>query len=629
MRPFVIAVSIIGSVACSASSAGVPAPAGPPAAPAAHPVFGDRVLRYDFTLATTHVDPFMDPSTAGRYLLARLSVAGEGIGTVGIRPVLEVGADPPAPCLDADAGCARRAFKVKFDLVDPDQRFHGLRRLTFTADPQDRSHLRERLALELFRRMALPAPRAALAQVTVNGVPRGVFTVVEEVDGAFVGEHWEDQGAGNLYKDAWPVATNPDEYTPALCTNLAIADNRLMAAFASALRAAGSNQALARTVAAFTDVEHLTRHLVVDQALNNREGIRAFHCPPDERCSNQNYFWYQIPGDDRLLSIPWQLSGTFELRTPLDELPAWNHPAGDCSPRSGAEGDVPVWPPGCDPLLRGLAAADGTVHAQAIDRLLQQWEVTSLRALLEGWQRDLAPVIAADPGGVPPIAWRAAVGRLGVLLVALRERLQTLRTGQAPPVFGLVVPGRTDLEDIRALGFHLGATSEANAASGEVLDLGREGSLGGRQDVRLEFELANDPPGASGTRAPYAQLRLPLAAGRVDLSGLRIVRLKLAADRVRAVRIEIDSPLYQASDPPNRYGRDFIVGKQPTELVLALAELTPADRGSPPSSALPEVLAAASALIVSPVARLADDKGLLPEGQAEPGYLRVDDIDIH
>jgi CotH kinase protein len=631
MRPLVILIAMIATTHCTVSGTDMSKPpAVPTTEPASHSVFGDRVLRYDFALASTHPDPLASTNGVERYIPARLSVSGEVVGTVGIRSVGEERGDRlPADCENGGEGCGRRAFKVKFDHVDPDRRFHGLRRLNFGADPQDPSRLRERLALELFRRMDLPVPRAALALVTVNGVPRGVFTVVEEVDAAFVSERWQQLDEGNLYKDAWPAATNPDEYTPALRTNVAVANNQLIAAFASALQRSGSDEELARTVAAFTDTEQLSRYLVVDQAVNNEEGIRTFHCQGAEGCANQNYFWYQIPGDDRLLLIPWQLSATFALRTALDDLPPWNRTAGDCAHRPTVHPDDPLWPPGCDPLFRGLAIA-GEAHAQALELLLDRWDVQSLRALLGHWQRELAPVVALDPTGTGPIAWRAAVQRLGVVLAALRERLAGLRAGETPAAFALAVSGRNGLEHTSALAFHLGARSESNPASAEVLDLSREGALSGQQDVLFAFELANDPPATAPprARAPYAQLRLPLAGGTVDLSGLKRIRMKLAADRVRSVRIEIDSPLHEAADPPVRYGREFIVGKQRTELILVSSDLAPADRAAPPGRTLAEVLAAVSALIVSPTALLADADGLLPEGRTEPGFVRVDDIDI-
>ncbi len=57
--------------------------------------------------------------------------------------------------------------------------------------------------------MGTIAPRAAWANIVVNGESYGLYGMVEEVDGRFADNRWPGNGSGNLYKEAWP--TNPEE----------------------------------------------------------------------------------------------------------------------------------------------------------------------------------------------------------------------------------------------------------------------------------------------------------------------------------------------------------------------------------------------------------------------------------
>lgn len=55
--------------------------------------------------------------------------------------------------------CTKLSYKLKFNHVDPDARFFGLKMLQLHAASSDVSKMRERLSYGLFREMGVPAPR--------------------------------------------------------------------------------------------------------------------------------------------------------------------------------------------------------------------------------------------------------------------------------------------------------------------------------------------------------------------------------------------------------------------------------------------------------------------------------------
>ena len=59
--------------------------------------------------------------------------------------------------------------------------------------------MKEFLGYELMAEMGLPTPRACFVDLWVNDTHLGVYTQVEQVDAAFLADHFGDS-SGNLYK---------------------------------------------------------------------------------------------------------------------------------------------------------------------------------------------------------------------------------------------------------------------------------------------------------------------------------------------------------------------------------------------------------------------------------------------
>ena len=100
----------------------------------------------------------------------------------------------------ASAGGLKRSFLVDLERSDnPD--FHGLHAIGLQSGALDPAKAREALAFALFREAGVPAPRTAMAEVTLTVPGRhdkaylGLYTLVEPVDRAFLKDRFHtDKG---------------------------------------------------------------------------------------------------------------------------------------------------------------------------------------------------------------------------------------------------------------------------------------------------------------------------------------------------------------------------------------------------------------------------------------------------
>jgi spore coat protein H len=584
---------------------------------------GGGVLQYAFTVDPAALAQLSATALAEKYVPAALTVSGEDLGMVGLRFKGDAGTLDPCFANGVQV-CPKVSFKVKFDQVDPGKRFHSLQKLNFHSMIDDPSLLHERLNAKLFADMGLVAPRVSHAEITVNGENKGIFAAVEEVDLTFLQDRFKPGGAGNLYKEAWPNDVEPDAYDPTLETNQNVRDHSGIISFAQGLRTAGPAD-LAGVLNHFTDVDYLIRYLAVDRAIGNYDGFTAFYCDDvGHECSNHNFYWYQAESQARFWLIPWDLGDSLSLHSPLEVVPDWDNPPADCTLRFRVEGSV-VMPPGCDVVFKAIRAVGRPTYLNAINRLLGVWDMGALYRQIDAWTAEIADAVARDTTLPSGAAWRTAVRSLKRDLGALRERVEKNRDGMTAAPFGLAAPGLTDFESSTPLTFLLSTSSESNLKSSAYHDLNRRAALGGNADARLEFELRNDSndPNA-GAFSQWAVMRLPLEK-QTSLVGLKRIRLRVRADNIRNVRVELSSPAY-GDEAADRYGWSLLGGQAIDSGVLELGQLALPDGSRGPT--LGAVLNSVDGLIISPEARGRSDSGLLPAGKADTGFIQIDDISI-
>ena len=94
----------------------------------------------------------------------------------------------------------KRSWKIDVEPGDDDDGTLGLERLNLKSMYNDPSQMREALAWHLFDQAGIPAARHTYARVALNGVYRGLYSVIEQVDKRFVNTWFGKGDRGNLYK---------------------------------------------------------------------------------------------------------------------------------------------------------------------------------------------------------------------------------------------------------------------------------------------------------------------------------------------------------------------------------------------------------------------------------------------
>ena len=364
-------------------------------------VFDPTVLHtFELTLTEENLARIDSDPGAEEWVEGSLTFDGERVDGVGIRYKGSVGAfvgcvaNPDFSIPRGEKTCTKLSMKVKFDRVDPDQTFYGLRRLQFHSMNNDPSMLRERLGYHLFRESGVPTSRATHARLLVNGEFVGLFALVEELDGRFTDDRFG--GDGNLFKEVWPI-TDEGEPTPrsevvaALRTNADAADVDAFLAAADDLASADPGR-MAAAVERFGPLPDVMAFLAVDRAIGNDDGPLHWYCGAFslERCENHNYYWYEDEASGAFRLVPWDLDNTFQnLRGDVNPVTPiaddWNEISNDCEPLRFGGLNLYQRSPACDPLTAAwtadtdalLAAVttllDGPFAAAAVDELLDEW----------------------------------------------------------------------------------------------------------------------------------------------------------------------------------------------------------------------------------------------------------------
>jgi spore coat protein H len=90
------------------------------------------------------------------------------------------------------------ALTLSFGRFNPNQRFHGLRKIHLNNSVQDPSYSTENICSALFDQAGVPAPRATNARVWLNGRDLGFYVLVEGYTKEFLARYFKDT-RGNLY----------------------------------------------------------------------------------------------------------------------------------------------------------------------------------------------------------------------------------------------------------------------------------------------------------------------------------------------------------------------------------------------------------------------------------------------
>jgi len=368
-----------------------------------------KLLTFELLIPIVNYEIINSDPAAEEYVEGRLVFEGDTIGPIGIRYKGSIGAF--VNCVSGNnwanpsghKTCTKLSMKLKMNWEDSDAQFYGLKKLQFHSMNLDDSQMRDRLGYWLFREMGVAAPRCVHARLMINGEYVGLFSLVEQIDGRFTRQNWDD-GKGNLYKEVWPLDSdgnvqNPSNYLDALKTN---EDENpsvdMISNFATEIKNADDNQ-LVEIVEKWMDTDAIISYVVVDRTIRHDDGPFHWYCNGNS-CSPHNFYWYENPTENKLHLIPWDLDNAFEniisANNSVTNIPdEWGEISNNCNPFSDGFFGLSQKSAVCDKLVLAWTKFDeefsqkkkefveGPLSESSIEMKLQEWETQISQATLE------------------------------------------------------------------------------------------------------------------------------------------------------------------------------------------------------------------------------------------------------
>jgi hypothetical protein len=205
---------------------------------------------------------------------------------------------------------------LAFNRYDSAQRFLGLKRVILKANNQDASLLHELLAMQMFRRMGLPAPREAPARLYVNGYFFGAYTLVEEVDEAFLLRNLgEDSGylydwnedRDNSYHFEY-LGEDPAAYSPERWAPENHEDDPDPAPLEAMVRAINfsSDEEFESAVSEFLDLRQFMTYIATENYLADFDGLLG------AVFGMNNFYFYRFAGKNLSQFLVWDKDNAFD-----------------------------------------------------------------------------------------------------------------------------------------------------------------------------------------------------------------------------------------------------------------------------------------------------------------------------
>lgn len=207
-------------------------------------------------------------------------------------------------------GKLKKSIKVDLDKHGGKERFHGLKTINLHCGIADPSKCRETLTYQIFRDAGVPAPKTALAVVTLTVTGGkydkerlGLYTLVQPVDKVFLKEHYKSD-AGLLFKperiqgldylgDDW--AKYIPTYDPS--REAKPDEQKRLMAFTKLVNQA-DDKAFNKEIADYLDIDSYLRFQAASAVVVNMDSFFTL---------GHNYCLYLHPDTNKFHFIPWDV----------------------------------------------------------------------------------------------------------------------------------------------------------------------------------------------------------------------------------------------------------------------------------------------------------------------------------
>lgn len=205
-------------------------------------------------------------------------------------------------------GSRKRPLKLDFNRFVDKQKFHGLQQLNLHNNVMDPTHVRQALSYPVFQAAGVPSSRTAFAEVslTIDGECDhellGIYTLVEEVDKAFLQRHFQTE-KGMLLK---PEGTQGIEYKGEewadyvwfeAKTKTKPHEEQRLIDLARLIHQADDEQ-FRREIGTLLDTDEFASFLAANSLLSNLDSFLS---------NVHNYYVYLPPQTNKFVFLPWDL----------------------------------------------------------------------------------------------------------------------------------------------------------------------------------------------------------------------------------------------------------------------------------------------------------------------------------
>lgn len=209
----------------------------------------------------------------------------------------------------------KKSFKISFNAYEPGREYQGVRKLNLRGSHNDPTMVREKLFYEVWQNAGMQPRRAAFVQLYINGLYRGLYTNIEELDKQWLSRVYGEND-GNLYKCTWPadlaylgenqatykaIMNNPESRAYDLTTNETADDYTHLVDLIRTLNQPVDADYPA-AIGAILNVESVLKAFALDVATDNWD---------DYFVNKNNYFLYDNPITGRFDFITFDTDNTF------------------------------------------------------------------------------------------------------------------------------------------------------------------------------------------------------------------------------------------------------------------------------------------------------------------------------
>jgi spore coat protein H len=213
-------------------------------------------------------------------------------------------------------------LRVDFDRYSTSQTFLGLKSFVLDNLVQDKSGIRETVAMRFFSRMGIPAPRETHTRLYVNGTYAGLYALVESVDKTMMGRVFgsigdDVQNDGYLFEynyvlgSPWRFeyegsALDPYKARFDIKTNESKSDTTIWGPIEELVRLANNtaSSSFEATVGPKLDLAAFVRYIAMQNFIAQNDGFNGYD-------GMNNFYFYRLEDSDQHVFIAWDEDNAF------------------------------------------------------------------------------------------------------------------------------------------------------------------------------------------------------------------------------------------------------------------------------------------------------------------------------